>query len=64
MGSAIWSTAPEQICDYPAEAFIKFMQSHGLLSLTNRPQWRTVAGGSQQYVKAMKGIFAHTHLAY
>ena len=57
MGSAIWSTAPEQICDYPAEAFIKFMQSHGLLSLTNRPQWKTVAGGSQQYVKVISEAF-------
>ena len=59
MGSAIWSTAPERIYDYPAIAFIKFMQSHGLLSLTNRPQWKTVVGGSQQYVEAISAAFTH-----
>jgi predicted NAD/FAD-binding protein len=53
MGAAIWSTTAEEMLSYPATAFIRFMQSHGLLSLNDRPQWRTVAGGSREYVRRL-----------
>lgn len=48
--AAIWSASPETMLDYPAASFIRFCQNHGLLQLTNRPQWRTVSGGSRRYV--------------
>ncbi|WP_263079435.1 FAD-dependent oxidoreductase [Endozoicomonas sp. Mp262] len=51
MGAAIWSTPAEQMLDYPALAFLRFCQNHGLLQLSNRPQWRTVVGGSGVYVE-------------
>lgn len=50
MAGAIWSAAPEALNAYPAEAFIRFFENHGLLELTDRPPWRTVRGGSVQYV--------------
>lgn len=50
MGAAIWSTTAPEMKAYPACAFIRFFKSHGLLSLTGRPQWRTVDGGSREYV--------------
>ncbi len=50
MASAIWSAAPPDILDYPAEAFLRFYDNHGLLRLTGRPIWRTVVGGSREYV--------------
>ncbi len=50
MAAAIWSTPAAQIGAYPAAAFIRFCENHGLLKFFGRPQWRTVAGGSQQYV--------------
>ena len=50
MASAIWSAAPADILDFPAEAFLRFHDNHGLLRLTGRPIWRTVAGGSRAYV--------------
>ena len=53
MGAAIWSTTASDMADYPVEAFIRFFQSHGLLKLKNRPEWRTVDGGSREYVKAL-----------
>ena len=53
MGAAIWSTTAAEMRDYPAAAFVRFFQSHGLISLTDRPQWRTVAGGSREYVKRL-----------
>ncbi len=48
--AAIWSAAPETMLEYPALSFIRFCENHGLLKLTNRPQWRTVTDGSVQYV--------------
>jgi uncharacterized protein len=57
MAAAIWSTPCERIRDFPAAALVHFFENHGLLSLTNRPQWRTVVGGSHTYVKAiLKGF--------
>ncbi|WP_422473781.1 NAD(P)/FAD-dependent oxidoreductase [Endozoicomonas sp. ALB032] len=51
MGAAIWSTPSDRMLDYPALAFMRFCQNHGLLQLTNRPQWQTVDGGSKEYVR-------------
>jgi predicted NAD/FAD-binding protein len=52
MASAIWSTPMQKVTEFPAEPFLRFFRNHGLLSFRNRPQWRTVAGGSHTYVKA------------
>ncbi len=57
MGAAIWSTTAPELKDYPAAAFIRFFQSHGLLHLTHRPQWRTVDGGSRQYVSRLTASY-------
>ncbi|HKK18185.1 MAG TPA: FAD-dependent oxidoreductase [Opitutales bacterium] len=53
MGAAIWSSPVEQMQHFPAQAYLHFLENHGLLRLTNRPQWKYVAGGSRRYVKAM-----------
>jgi predicted NAD/FAD-binding protein len=50
MAAAIWSASQRDIERYPAAAFIRFFDNHGLLSLGERPQWRTVSGGSENYV--------------
>jgi len=52
-GAAIWSTSKSAMLDYPAAAFIRFCDNHGLLQISNRPQWRTVTGGSERYVQAV-----------
>ncbi|UCH75153.1 MAG: FAD-dependent oxidoreductase [Rhodospirillales bacterium] len=57
MGAAIWSTTPREMLDYPAAAFIRFFQHHGLLRLTDRPQWRTVVGGSREYVRRLTASY-------
>ena len=57
MGAAIWSTTAEEIRSYPAAAFIRFFESHGLLNLADRPRWRTVCGGSQEYVRRISAPF-------
>ncbi len=50
MASAIWSAAPAEILNTPAASFLRFHDNHGLLKLTGRPVWRTVVGGSLEYV--------------
>lgn len=57
MGAAIWSTSAPEMMEYPALAFIRFFESHGLLLLKDRPQWRTVDGGSRQYVKRLTATY-------
>ena len=39
MGAAIWSAPPHRMLEFPARHFVQFCANHGLLSLTNRPQW-------------------------
>jgi len=55
MAAAIWSTPAAKIGTYPAASFIKFCETHGLLKLSGRPIWRTVAGGSRSYVRVLVG---------
>jgi uncharacterized protein len=52
--AAIWSSSVKHMRDYPACAFVRFFDNHGLLRLRNRPRWRTVAGGSRSYVAAIR----------
>lgn len=53
MAAAIWSASPSLMLQYPAASFIRFHDNHGLLKIRNRPQWRTVNGGSRVYVQAL-----------
>ena len=58
MGAAIWSSSPSAILEMPAYFFIRFFKNHGMLNLNDRPQWRTITGGSCQYVNKMIASFA------
>ena len=53
MAGAIWSSSPNQMLDYPAVSFLRFLGNHGLLQYNDRPQWRTVTGGSREYVERL-----------
>ncbi len=50
MGGAIWSTPIDKMTDFPAATFIQFFKNHGLLQMTNHPQWMSLVGGSKTYV--------------
>ena len=56
--AAIWSASARDIRDYPAAAFIRFCENHGLLKITDRPVWRTVDGGSRAYVSRLTATYA------
>ncbi|MGI9371985.1 MAG: NAD(P)/FAD-dependent oxidoreductase [Hyphomicrobiales bacterium] len=53
MGACIWSNSLSDVLDMSARAFVNFFENHGLLKITNRPQWRTVAGGSRAYIEKL-----------
>jgi predicted NAD/FAD-binding protein len=53
MAAAIWSAPARTMLDFPATSFVRFCTNHGLLQLTDRPQWRTVVGGSREYVRRL-----------
>ncbi len=53
MCAAIWSSPAATMRDYPARTFFRFFLNHGLFNLANRPGWRTVKGGSREYVSAL-----------
>ncbi len=57
MSAAIWSANLERMRNFPAISFFRFFENHGLLSLSNRPVWRTVRGGSNTYVEALTRSF-------
>jgi uncharacterized protein len=59
MAAAIWSASPSLMLQYPAASFIRFHDNHGLLRMRNRPQWRTVTGGSRVYVSALIEQLTH-----
>ncbi len=50
MGAAIWSAPFESFRQFPIEFIVEFYHNHGLLGITNRPQWRVIKGGSRQYI--------------
>lgn len=53
MGAAIWSASRSNMLNFPMRFFAGFFHNHGMLSVNNRPQWKTVVSGSRSYVKKM-----------
>lgn len=53
MAAAIWSSPHLIASDIPAGTLLRFFQQHRLLDLTDRPTWRTVRGGSREYVNRL-----------
>ena len=53
LGSSIWSANPSTFTQMPAATFARFFEGHGLLRLRDKPNWRTITGGSQTYVQAI-----------
>jgi len=57
MGAAIWSTDPDAMLAFPARFFVRFLHNHGMLSVNDRPVWRTIRGGSARYVEKLTAPF-------
>ena len=59
MGAAIWSTDAAQMMNFPARFLVRFFHHHGMLTVNNRPQWRTIKGGSARYAEALTEPFKY-----
>jgi predicted NAD/FAD-binding protein len=51
MMGCIWSCSTTRMLAFPVATMIRFCHNHGLIQIANRPQWRTVRGGSRHYVE-------------
>lgn len=58
MASALWSSPPTQILQFPARYLVQFMANHQMLQVSGRPQWRVVRGGSSTYVAALRASWS------
>lgn len=58
MGAAIWSMSLADMMGFPLQCFVRFFKNHGLLSVSNRPQWRVIEGGSSAYIAPLSAGFA------
>jgi predicted NAD/FAD-binding protein len=57
MSSAVWSTPPERMLQFPATTLLRFFHNHGFLGLHTQHPWFTVSGGSQRYVAKLIAPF-------
>jgi predicted NAD/FAD-binding protein len=53
MSSAVWSTPPGLMQEFPASTLLRFFHNHGFLGLRTQHPWRTVVGGSRAYVEKL-----------
>jgi len=60
MGASGWSADPATFGSFPAISLFRFLRQHGLLGVRDRPQWRTIVGGSRAYVDAIVERFPGT----
>ncbi|GHA15340.1 dehydrogenase [Arenicella chitinivorans] len=54
MMSALWSSPPERVAQFPIRHLVDFFKAHGLLKVVGRPQWMVVKNGSKSYVEALQ----------
>lgn len=62
MSSAVWSTEPGRILDFPASTLLHFFHNHGFLGITTHHPWFTVDGGARTYVEKMLGVLGEPRL--
>ena len=62
MIGCIWSCPTDQMLQFPVGTMIRFCHNHGLLQVTDRPQWWTVAGGARQYVEKIIALVPDARL--
>jgi len=57
MTAAIWSTGLDDMLEFPVVTLVRFLTSHAMLQVGSRPRWRTVSGGSREYVSRLTAGF-------
>ncbi|HEX5791659.1 MAG TPA: FAD-dependent oxidoreductase [Rheinheimera sp.] len=62
MGAAIWSAGLADMPAFPLRFFLRFFHNHGLLNISDRPQWSVIKGGSKRYVEALVAKLGAQHV--
>lgn len=62
MLGCIWSCPTDQMLQFPVATMIRFCHNHGLMQVSNRPQWWTVQGGARNYVEKITATIADKRL--
>jgi predicted NAD/FAD-binding protein len=62
MLGCIWSCPTDQMLQFPVATMIRFCHNHGLLQITDRPQWWTVVGGARTYVNKITASISDKRL--
>lgn len=57
MAASVWSSGPAAMETFPAATLVRFFRNHGFLGVTTQFQWRTVDGGSREYVQRLTAPF-------
>lgn len=65
MGAAIWSASERDIDRFPVCFFLRFFRNHGMLSVSDRPTWQVIQGGSEAYIPGLTNplgerVYTHT----
>ena len=59
MGMSIWSATERAMLSFPARFFVEFFDKHRFLSVSNRPVWQAVKGGSREYMRKLAAPLRH-----
>ena len=62
MLGSIWSCPTDQMLKFPVATMIRFCHNHGLLQISDRPQWHTVVGGARHYVDKIVALLPDARL--
>lgn len=63
MLGCIWSCPTDQMLQFPVATMVRFCHNHGLIQVSQRPQWWTVAGGARHYVDRIVAGIADKRLS-
>lgn len=58
LGASLWSCPAEKFRQFPIKFVLEFLDNHCMLQVNNRPQWKTVVGGSYQYITPLTRWFS------
>ncbi len=57
LGASLWSSPADRFRQFPMLFVIEFLNNHCMLQVNDRPQWKTVKGGSREYVRRLTSSF-------